>query len=271
MMPAFLTGAVAVVAVAASARWNWWRPKVDGLAILMYHKVGTPPPGSRLGKLWVSMAQFRRQMSHLSRHGYTPIVFRDLYAFWDHGTPLPPRPVLITFDDGYQNNHAEAFPILREFGFPATIFVVVQTVGADNRWHDPASETRIQMITWAQLKELRAAGWEIGSHTMSHSNLKKIDLTQVGPEVEKSRAAIGEALGEVPDTFAYPYGGGEDVPAIVDAIRKAGYRSAVTVRAGKWPVPKLRERPFNLPRSFIRGDESMIDYHLNLTRGRCRF
>jgi len=204
MIPMLLSGAAAVGAGALSARWNWWRPSLPGVPILMYHKVGDPPAESQLKKLWVSSDMFRRQMAYLTEKGYRAITFKDIYSSWDKNIPLPPNPVLITFDDGYANNFENAFPVLRDFGFRATLFVVVQTVGWDNRWHDPKSETRIGMISWSQLKQLRDAGWEIGSHTMNHPNLRKIELKEVKIEMEKSRSIIAEFLGEAPDTFAYP-------------------------------------------------------------------
>jgi peptidoglycan/xylan/chitin deacetylase (PgdA/CDA1 family) len=207
----------------------------------------------------------------LKRNGWHPIIFKDLYSHWGKGTPLPDKPILLTFDDGYQNNYTEAFPVLKEFGYPATLYVVVQTVGWDNRWHDPASETRIPMISWAQLQELRDNGWEIGSHTMNHPNLKRIELKEVKRELEKSRSVLTEFMGEVPDSFAYPYGAGEDVPAIVQSVKETGYRTAVTVHAGKWTVDRFVTDPLHLPRAFVRGDDNMLDFHLHLTRGRSRF
>jgi peptidoglycan/xylan/chitin deacetylase (PgdA/CDA1 family) len=266
---------IVVIAVLAflgfSARWNWWRPRKEGLPILMYHKVGNPPADSKLKKLWVSVPMFRKQMTYLKDNGYHPITFYDLYDFWDGKKALPPRPILITFDDGYQNNFTEAFPVLKELGFPATLFVVVQTVGWDNSWHDPKTETRIPMISWDQLKELRAAGWEIGSHTMNHHHLPSIQKKEVAIEMEKSRRVIGEFLNEVPPTFAYPYGAGEDVPFIREQAKAAGYRVAVGVHAGKWNVEEMKQSPFNLPRVFVRGGETMLDFCLQLTRGRSRF
>lgn len=270
-MNSWIIAAGAAFAAALSARWNWWRPTIGGIPILMYHKVGVAPAGSKLMKLWVTPAEFRRQMEYLSKNGWHPITFKDLYSHWDKGTPLPKKPVILTFDDGYQNNFTEAFPILRDFGFRAVIYVVVQTVGFDNQWHNPASETRIPMISWAQLKEMQKAGWEIGSHTMNHPNLGRTDIKDVKREVEKSRAIIAEFLEETPDSFAYPYGAGEDVPAVVQAVKEAGYRTAVTVHAGKWPIERFGDKPLNLPRAFVRGDDNMLDFHLHLTRGRSRF
>jgi peptidoglycan/xylan/chitin deacetylase (PgdA/CDA1 family) len=269
--PYLIAGGAVLAGAGFSARWNWWRPVLEGIPILMYHKIGDPPPGSQLKKLWVSKDKFREQMNFLKTEGYHPIVFKDLYQHWDSKTDLPSKPILITFDDGYANNFTEGFPILKEFGFPATIFVVVQTVGWDNRWHDPKSEVRINMISWAQIKELRASGWEIGSHTMNHYNLQKIDLKEAVNEIEKSRQILTEFLGEVPDTFAYPYGSGEDNETLREKVKAAGYRLAVGVHAGKWTEEKIIKSPFNLPRVFVRGDEFMFDFRLQVSRGRSRF
>lgn len=263
--------ALTLAGAAVSARWNWWRRLVKGAPVLMYHKVGDPPPGSKLAKLWISAKTFRRQMSYLSNEGYHPVIFKDLINQWDEKGTLPAKPVFITFDDGYLNNYSEAFPILRDFGFRATLFVVVQCVGWDNHWHDPASETRISMISWAQLKELQRAGWEIGSHTMNHHNLLKLEPRQVEMELQKSRQIIGEFLDETPQTFAYPYGAGADDPGIRKLVEKAGYRVALSVHAGKWSLEKMRQQPLTIPRVFVRRDDTMFDFHLQLTRGRSRF
>lgn len=266
-----LTGGATLVAAALSARWNWWRLPKTGLPVLMYHKVGTPPAGSKMHGLWVSPEMFRKQMSYLQKNGYTPVIFKDIYNHWDGKTPLPQKPVFITFDDGYANNYLEAFPILREFRFPATLFVVVQTVGWDNKWHDPISESRIPMVTWSQLQELRKAGWEIGSHTMNHPRLPKIEKKEAQVEIEKSRRIIGEFLGEIPDTFAYPYGAGEDDAVLRDMVKAAGYRLAVGIHAGLWPIEHIQSNSYNLPRIFVKGGENMLDFHLQMTRGRSRF
>jgi peptidoglycan/xylan/chitin deacetylase (PgdA/CDA1 family) len=271
MTPLLLTSGVAGLAAAGfSARWNWWRRPVPGIPILMYHKVGDPPAGSLLKKLWVPIENFRRQMNYVKEKGYTPIVFKDLYQHWDKNATLPANPVLITFDDGYLNNFTNAFPVLAEFGFRATLFVVVQTVGWENKWHDPKTEMRIEMITWEQVKQLQKAGWEIGSHTMNHPHLPGLEIKEAVMEIDKSRRVLGEFLGEVPDTFAYPYGAGEDVEILRQKVKEAGYRVAVGVHPGKWTSKKMKDSPTHLPRIFVRGDEGLFDFHLQMTRGQSR-
>ena len=141
--------ALLAAAAAAGARWNWWRPVVSGgLPTLMYHKIGAPPPGSTLAKLWVSAADFRRQISYLKEHGYTSITFADWRDAEKGLKALPEKPVLITFDDGYMNNFELAYPILRESGMKGCVFLVCETIDAHNSWHDPALEPWLKMLTW---------------------------------------------------------------------------------------------------------------------------
>lgn len=262
----FSAGALAALGV--SARWNWWRPPARGLPILMYHKIGSPPPGSRLKKLWVSTNDFRRQMAYLKSRGYEPTTLRDLARRLDRGESVPPRAVVITFDDGYRNNYENAFPVLKEFGFPGMVFLVVQTIGWDNAWHDPSTEARIPMLSWKQAEEMQAAGWEFGSHTMSHPRLANIEFKEAVTELQKSRRVMGEFLGTEPVSFAYPYGNGQDDPRLQRAVREAGYRWACSVHQGKADPERT---PYCLNRLFVRGDDTAWDFHLNMTRGRARF
>lgn len=263
-----LLGATGAAGLGFSARWNWWRPTAKGLPVLMYHKVGDPPAGSQLKKLWVSMDQFRRQMTYLKEKGYAPITFSDIAEARDNGRAVPENAVVITFDDGYKNNHENALPILKEFGFRAVIYLVVQAVGWDNFWHDPATEVRIPMLSWKEVEELEKHGFEIGSHTMNHPRLARLDAAKAADEIKESRRALEKALGRAPTAFAYPYGNGADEPALQKAVREAGYTSAVSVHQGK---ADWSGNLFCLNRIFVRGDDTLYDFHLNMTRGKARF
>ncbi|HOW28573.1 MAG TPA: polysaccharide deacetylase family protein [Elusimicrobiota bacterium] len=263
----WLTGAASAAVLGASARWNWWRPRAEGLPILMYHKIGTPPPDSRLKKLWVSTDMFRRQMEWLKTHRWEPVTLRQVAEKQDRGDPLSPRAVVISFDDGYLNNYQNAFPVLRDYGYPAVVFLVVQAVGWENFWHDPATESRLPMMSWKNAEEMQSAGVEFGSHTMTHPRLTGIESKQVVEELGKSRRIITEFLGREPVTFAYPYGNGQDDEKVRRLVRDAGYRWACSVHQGK-SVPT--EEPYCLHRIFVRGDDSLFDFHLNMTRGRAR-
>jgi len=263
-----ISSAAFLAAAGASARWNWWRLPTKGLPILMYHKIGVPPVGSQLKKLWVSTSQFRSQMAYLAKRGYRSISFPELNDSLQGRGTLPPKPVILTFDDGYQNNYNQAFPVMREFGFKGVIFLVIQTVGWDNNWHDPATEARIPMLTWKQVEEMQKAGFEFGSHTMTHKNLETIELKHAAEEITKSRRVLGEFLGREPISFAYPYGAGQDNKALQQKAKEAGYAFACGINQGK--ASPLIE-PYCLQRIFVRGDDNMFDFHLNITRGKARF
>ncbi|HOI42540.1 MAG TPA: polysaccharide deacetylase family protein [Elusimicrobiales bacterium] len=256
-----------LAAAALSARWNWWRPVSAGPAILMYHKVGDPPPGDRLPKLWVRTADFRRQMDWLKKRGYAVMTLRDLAAVYGRGQEPPERSAVITFDDGYRNNLTEALPVLEERGFPCVIFMVSETVGGENSWRG-GGEARAEMLSAGELRELAAKGIEIGSHTRTHSNLARLTPAEAGAEVEGSRAALESLLGAPVSSFAYPYGGGAFDDAIRDLVKKAGYTCAVSVKQGK---PRPGDDLFRLKRILVRGDDNMLDFALNVTRGRSRF
>ena len=259
-------------AAALSARWNWWRPAIEGgLPTLMYHKIGVPPPGSRLKKLWVGREDFRRQLASLKENGYTSILPSEWRDAEKGLKQLPEKPVLITFDDGYQNNYELAYPLLREAGMKACIFLVYETVGGHNAWHDPATEPWLKMLTWPQIREMQDCGVvEFGSHTMRHRNLVEIHPEEARWELSESKKRLEQTLGREMVAFAYPYGSGAYKPEVRAAAREAGYRFDFSIKQGISPLP-WKDEAEAVRRLLIRGDDSMYDFHLNLTRGRARF
>ena len=263
-------GGAAAAGAAASARWAWWRKSVEGLSVLMYHKVGAPPEPTQLRKLWVSTEAFESQIVFLKRNGYTPVRFSDLERSARTGTPLPEKPVLITFDDGYRNNFLEAFPVLQRHGVPAGVFVVYETIGRHNAWHDPGSEPWVDMLRKEDMREMADSGLiEFGSHTMRHRNLGQAPLDEARWELEESKARLEELLGHEVPFFAYPYGGGAEDPAVREAALKAGYRFDFGIRQAKavWP---WKPEQGALPRLFIRWEDTALDFRLKMTRERAR-
>lgn len=262
---------LSAAAAAVSARWNWWRPVVaGGIPSLMYHKVGGFPKGSRLKKLWVTTAEFRRQMLYLKDRGYTAMTFTELRDAELGRRPLPAKPVLVTFDDGYANNYTEAYPVLRELGMKGNIFLVFETIGIHNAWHDPATEAWIDMLTWDQVKEMQDSGAvEMGSHTMRHRHLPSISLEDARWEIFESKQRLEGKLGREIVGFAYPYGAGAYDAPIRALAREAGYRYDFGIKQGISPWP-WDPASGPLKRLFIRGDDFMLDFHLNMTRGKAR-
>lgn len=270
-MIAALIGIGAGVSAGLSARWNWWRPKAAGVPVLMYHKIGTPPKKSKLKKLWVSADAFRKQLAYLRSHKYTPILFSEIKKFEANPATLPAKPILITFDDGYANNFEEAFPILKDFGMKGNIFLVFETIGKDNIWHEPEAEPRIPMLNKGQILEMQESGLvEFGSHTMRHRNLDRAELHDVVWEATESKKRLEELLGREVTAFAYPYGSGAYHPRVRQAAREAGYLHDFGIKQGITPFP-WDDAAGPIRRLFIRGDDLMLDFHLNVTRGKARF
>ncbi len=264
--------ALGAVVSGLSARWNWWRPAVSGgMPVLMYHKIGDYPPGSKLAKLWVTTKDFRTQLEYLRKHGYTAIDFRDWRDAEKGARPLPEKPVLITFDDGYRNNYDHAFPLLKEFGMKGCIFLVYETIAGHNGWHNPETEPWLHMLTWAQISEMQNSGLiEFGSHTMRHRNLAELPLDEVKWEMSESKKRLEKKLERDILGFAYPYGAGAYKTDVRQAVFDAGYRFDFSVKQGISMLPWVAEKEA-VKRLLIRGDDTLFDFHLNLTRGRARF
>ncbi len=267
MLSTIILAVLLLLAFGLSARWTWWRPARPGLKALCYHKVGTPPRGSRLGDLWVSPEKFRAQVKYLLDNGYTTLLFSELKKLYDSGAGLPEKAVLLTFDDGYENNYLQAWPVLKELGAKANIFVVYNTIGKANLWHGPASEPWVNMATLEQLREMQESGViEYGSHTMNHPHLSALKPGDAAWEIAESKRQLEAALGREMCAFAYPYGDGAYEPAIREKVLEAGYTFDFSFRQGKTTWPWDRQNS-TLDRLYVRGGDNNWDLALQLTRG----
>ena len=190
--------------------------------ILMYHRVArrndSLPEITR--RLTVDPADFRRQMSWLVAHRFRTITHRELFdALFEHKT-LPARPVLITFDDGYRNVLSEAAPVLDQLGLRATAYIITGRI----------SNGDSSFLTWRQLRILEKRGFEIGSHTVSHHDLRSLGDRALAAELTGSRQRLEQALGHPVQWLAYPYGAHD--ARVVAAARRAGYVLATTTVGG---------------------------------------
>ncbi len=180
--------------------------------------------------LRVDPRKFEWQMAYLSSRGYNAITPDQLWAHLDHGAPLPPKPVLITLDDGYRDNYVCAYPIMREYGFVATVFVVANAVGGTN-YFDADTQPVNVMLSWDEIRTLAAAGWTIGAHTLDHPQLTAVEPARAEREVRGARDALAKELGLPVHHFCYPYGDFND--HTVRTVVEAGYRLAFTTVQGR--------------------------------------
>jgi len=255
---------------ALSARWNWWRRPLKGLAVPMYHQIGNPPAQAKLKKLWVSAQDFRWQMNHLLKSGFTPMLCSEYCAALDAKTPMPERPALVTFDDGYADNYETAYPILKDLGIKANIFLVYEAIDKHNFFNDPKVGPWQRMMTWTQIRAMRDSGLvEFGSHTMTHPVLPELPYEEARWQIEESRGRLSEALDRPITAFAYPYGAGAYDSRIRELVRISGYRLDFGIRQGLSSVQWNPEQG-PIKRLLVRGDDFKADYYLNLTRGKAR-
>lgn len=225
--------------------------------ILMYHAVATDP-NEATRALSVTPEAFAGQMAVLADRGLTPLTTADLAARWRSGRPLPKRPVLVTFDDGYEGVHRHALPALAEHGFPATLFV---STGWLRGPYDTGGGLDT-MLDWDQVRELAAAGVEIGGHSHSHPQLDQVCDATLRFELIHCKEIVSDQLGTVPASFAYPYG--YSSRRVRQAVRETGYAQALAVGNG---LARRAQGPYALRRVTVRRGTGLEEFE-RLVEGR---
>jgi peptidoglycan/xylan/chitin deacetylase (PgdA/CDA1 family) len=184
--------------------------------ILEYHYVRVnPDPRDRLGfNLSVTPPDFQAQMDWLKQSGYHPIDLNDLRAYFEKQAPLPSRPVVLTFDDGYIDFFTTAFPVLLDHGFKAVSYVV------------PGFLNGPRYMTADQVRAIDSGGVEVGAHTMHHVDLSKASAPELAVEIQGSRSVLEQITGHPVLDFCYP--SGKYNATVIAATEHAGFRSATT-------------------------------------------
>jgi peptidoglycan/xylan/chitin deacetylase (PgdA/CDA1 family) len=206
----------------------------EQVPILMYHYIRPDPgPDDPIGQgLSVSPELFAEHLAFLAAGGYTPITMADLAHIWEGRKPLPPRPIVLTFDDGYRDIYTNAWPLLREYGFPATVYLITSVIDHP------------EYLTREMILEMAASGLvDFGSHTVHHPNLTALPDADAEVEIVESKRVLEELLGHPVRTFCYPTGAyGDREVALVD---DAGYALAVTT---EWDYADPAMDPGMIPR-----------------------
>jgi peptidoglycan/xylan/chitin deacetylase (PgdA/CDA1 family) len=181
--------------------------------ILLYHRIAEPPsPNSADARYYMPVVDFQWQMQALKDWGYTTISISLLVEAITRGALLPPRPVVISFDDGDASVYENAYPVMQSFGFTGVMYLVWNYIGAGGYMDD------------GQIQAMIVGGWEIGSHSMSHPHLPAVH-DQVYFEAAQSKTRLQSAFGVVVDTFAYPFG--EIDPFVSGKVQEYGYKAAM--------------------------------------------
>jgi peptidoglycan/xylan/chitin deacetylase (PgdA/CDA1 family) len=216
--------------------------------ILTYHHIEKPPVGGKHSGLFVSPEAFERQLEYLRRSGTRVITLDALAEHLANGTGGSGREAAITFDDGYANNYERAWPLLRRFGFPATFFIATGWIGGKH----PGGAA---MMGASQIRELACEGMEIGSHTVTHPWLGRIDGEAARRELAESKATLESITGRPVRWLCYP--SGSFSPEVQAMARELGYAGACSViRDNRMHAGQL----FHLPRVMVMPDTSMLRF-----------
>ncbi len=211
-------------------------PNGDGsraLVVLMYHKVNDEPENS----VTIPVSRFDEQMAQLADLGYQPVSLDNVLAYYVDGKPLPPRAVLITFDDAYRDNLLNAVPVLRKHRYTAVLFVPIGYLdGTRPLPHDEhlASHGLVNpTLGWEELAELESGGIRVESHGIGHRPLADLEVDEAAREITLSKLRLEERLGRPVRAFAYVKGSEAHYrPVHLSLLRQAGYDLAFTSISG---------------------------------------
>lgn len=209
------------------------RESADGIPVLSYHQIND----TDCDALTVPVAEFERQMAYLHDAGWHAITPDQLNDYLENGTPLPSKPVLITFDDGYRDNYENAFPILQKYHMTAVIFLVSDFMGRFDKY-----------LTWPQVQEMSEAGIYMGSHTLSHFKLTSLSDDEVRQQLEGGRLAVEWKTMQFSEYIAYPCGVYD--AKIIEQCRQCGYKGGFTV---SYDLVHAGDNPYLLSRVPIFG------------------
>lgn len=218
------------------------------IPVLLYHQISTVPEDIDPLGLSIPSKVFREHMSYLKEENYTCMSALDAVKYWQNELKFPEKSFVLTFDDGYKDFYTNAFPILQEFGFTATVFLVANRIDNKSNWTGQGGPAAAKLLSWSQIKELHDAGITFGNHTLSHPRLTQICLTEAKREIIESKSILEENLGSEVTLFSYPYTANNC--KLHDIVQESGHVAAFGGDHGDWKL-------YNIWRSECRNEDSM--------------
>jgi len=216
-------------------------PGTQAVPILMYHVIAAPPAGAPFPGLYVAPSEFAEQMEALEHAGWHAVTLDQVQAYWQHGVSLGPgKPIVLTFDNGYQSQYTQALGVLRRLGWVA-----------DENLQLTGLPTSQGGLSRRQVKGLVAAGWELDTQGFSHADLIALDTEALHYQVAVARRTVQQRYGVPVNWFCYPSGHYD--AAVIAAVKAAGYTGSTTVVPG-WAHPG--EDSYRLHRLRVLGETS---------------
>ncbi len=230
------------------------------ISILMYHQVGEFAKPDSHRATFCHIRRFRAQMAYLYYFGYKVLSLDQAMDALYGGLNISKKhAVVLTFDDGYVNFERYAFPVLKKYGFPSTVFLVAGLLGKNAQWLADDGRYAPDLMDISTVKRLRAEGVSFGSHALTHPRLTQISPHILEKEVKESKRLLEEVFDEEIKYFCYP--GGEYNTEVVQAVKEAGYEAALTCDRAS---AVSHDDPFLLPRKAISFGDSLAGYFWKL-------
>ncbi|MDR3561209.1 MAG: polysaccharide deacetylase family protein [Negativicutes bacterium] len=218
-------------------------PPPAGIPVLMYHSIGEEKNNEAV----IAKERFAEQMAFLAKQNFQPISLDELYAYLSGTGQLPAKPVVLTFDDGYRDTYEVALPILKQYGFKSVLFIPGTFAG--------------ERLSWQELKEMKAAGMEVQSHSLTHRDLGPMSPAEQAAEITKSKEMLDKFLDQDTRYFCYPNGSYN--ADTLRLLKEKGFRLAVTIEPG-WV--KLHDEPLTLKRVWMGNGVDLAHFEERLTR-----
>ena len=228
----------------------------NGVPVLMYHMVSD---WSSRRALAVPVKEFDRQMLYLHQRGYQVMPLETVLERLNCGKPLPRKTVVITFDDGYQDNYLNALPVLKKYHFPATVFLPCNLVGEKNLWDIKRGKAEVRMLTREQIAEMMLNKISFQAHTSNHVVLTDVSPARARKEIYDSKKGLAGITGKNAEVFCYPSGRYNN--QIKGYVKAAGFNYAFTTREGRI---ESGDDPYALKRIRVSGMSFFPDFILRL-------
>jgi peptidoglycan/xylan/chitin deacetylase (PgdA/CDA1 family) len=203
--------------------------------VLFYHKISKPWPDARVRGGFTPPRRFFKQMSYLKNEGLVFYTASELINYFQQQGTFPPKGIALTFDDGWKDNYTNAFPVLKQLGIKATIFIIPSSFGQANSGATAEGEQPHAHLSRDEIREMAQQGIEFGSHSMNHRLLNKLSAAEVKSEVEEAKREIENVLQKPCLTFAYPAGFFSETAR--RAVEQAGHIAAFSTVYG--PTDKI--------------------------------
>lgn len=223
----------------------------QGIPVLCYHAISNAPANAdpNLKTLYVSPENFKKQMQYLKDNGYFTMTMDEFYDYYKNGAKIPEKSVLITFDDGYEDNYTNALPVIKDLGLNATVFMISGSIGTKG------------YMTAEQVKEMDKSGFEVQSHTVTHSKLSELTYEKQVKELADSKATLEKLLNKKIEFIAYPESKFNDDTK--KACKETNYKIGFNLSGG---AGDPKDAAYNVDRTYISGAYTMDQFKNKLVK-----